>query len=140
MDGKHSQTIHVTPPAFGELKFPIIEVDAEISRASTLPAAAYSDPAFYAQQKNSVFARSWQWVGDAARVKAPGHVLPFTLLDGCLDEPLVLISDESAEVRCLSNVCTHRGALVVEGEGHLRSLRCRYHGRRFAMDLSLIHI
>ncbi|MEO7366432.1 MAG: SRPBCC family protein, partial [Gemmatimonadaceae bacterium] len=35
---------------------------------------------------------------------------------------------------CLSNVCTHRGALVVEGEGHLKSLRCRYHGRRFGMD------
>jgi len=31
-------------------------------------------------------------------------------------------------------VCTHRGAIVVEGEGHQRSLRCRYHGRRFGLD------
>lgn len=113
---------------------PAIEIDANIARASTLPAAAYSDPAYYELQKNAVFARSWQWAGDAARVKAPGHVLPFTLLEGCLDEPLFLSSDESAELRCLSNVCTHRGSLVVEGEGHLKTLRCRYHGRRFAMD------
>jgi len=138
MDGKHSQTVHGTSAAPGGIKSPMIEVDAEISRASKLPAAAYSDPAYYAHQKNSVFARSWQWAGDVSRVKAPGHVVPFTLLDGCLDEPLVLISDEWAEVRCLSNVCTHRGALVVEGEGHLRSLRCRYHGRRFAMDGSFV--
>src|SRR4029078_6393738 len=85
-------------------------------------------------QKDTVFARSWQWAGDADRVKAPGHVLPFTLLEGCLNAPLVLVADEDAELRCLSNVCTHRGTVVVEGEGHLKTLRCRYHGRRFGMD------
>ncbi|HEY3258364.1 MAG TPA: aromatic ring-hydroxylating dioxygenase subunit alpha [Gemmatimonadaceae bacterium] len=115
-----------------------IEIIPEIRRAFTLPARAYSNPDLYELQKDRVFARSWQYAADAARVKAPGHVLPFTLLDGCLDEPLVLASDDSATVRCLSNVCTHRGALVVEGEGHLRSLRCRYHGRRFAMDGSFV--
>ena len=119
-------------------KFAPIDIDPNIARASTLPAAVYSDPAYYRLQKDAVFARSWQWVGDADRVKAPGHVLPFTLLEGCLDEPLVLAADESATLRCLSNVCTHRGTLVVEGEGHLRSLRCRYHGRRFAMDGSFV--
>jgi choline monooxygenase len=60
------------------------------------------------------------------------------LLDGCLGEPLVITSDDDARVRCLSNVCTHRGALVVEGEGHLKTLRCRYHGRRFNLDGSFV--
>jgi Phenylpropionate dioxygenase and related ring-hydroxylating dioxygenases, large terminal subunit len=139
MANKHEQTVSAAMrPTEARRNPPPIEVDADISRAATLPAAAYSNPAYYALQKDAVFARSWQWAGDSARVKAPGHVLPFTLLEGCLDEPLVLASDESAEVRCLSNVCTHRGALVVEGEGHLRSLRCRYHGRRFAMDGSFV--
>ena len=117
---------------------PSIDIDENIARASTLPAAVYSDPRYFDLQKDTVFARSWQWAGDAERVKAPGHVLPFTLLEGCLNEPLVLVSDEDAELRCLSNVCTHRGTLVVEGEGHLKTLRCRYHGRRFAMDGSFI--
>src|SRR5438046_1589543 len=110
------------------------KIDRDISRAETLPARVYSDPACYEIQREKVFARSWQLVGDAARVRAPGRVVPFTLLEGCLDEPLVLTSDESCEVRCLSNVCTHRGALVVEGEGHAKHLRCRYHGRRFSLD------
>ncbi len=115
-----------------------VDIHDDIRVASTLPAAVYSDPAYFALQKERVFARSWQFAADAARVKAPGHVLPFTLLEGCLDEPLVVTSDDSAELRCLSNVCTHRGAIVVEGEGHLRGLRCRYHGRRFALDGSFV--
>ncbi|MET0395295.1 MAG: aromatic ring-hydroxylating dioxygenase subunit alpha [Longimicrobiaceae bacterium] len=111
-----------------------IEIDPDIRRASTLPAAVYHDPALYRIQRERVFARSWQLVPGAERVKAPGHLLPFTLLEGCLDEPLVLAADEEGTARCLSNVCTHRGTLVVEGEGHARGLRCRYHGRRFGLD------
>src|SRR5438477_810633 len=110
------------------------EIDKDIRRASTLPARVYSDPEYFEAQKDLVFARSWQYVGDAARVKAPGRVAPLTLLDGCLNEPLLLTSDDEGTVRCLSNVCTHRGALVVEGEGHARSLRCRYHGRKYGLD------
>jgi choline monooxygenase len=111
-----------------------LEIDKDIRRASTLPGWVYTDPQYFELQKDRVFARSWQWVGDASTVRAPGRVVPFTLLDGCLSEPLVLTSDDDGTVRCLSNVCTHRGAIVVEGEGHAKSLRCRYHGRRFGLD------
>lgn len=109
-------------------------IDPDISRAETLPAAVYHDPAWFARQKDTVFARSWQMVPGAERVKAPGHLLPFTLLEGCLNEPLVLAAGDDTRVRCMSNVCTHRGTLVVEGETHARFLRCRYHGRKFGLD------
>ena len=113
-------------------------IDPDISRAQTLPGRVYSDPAIYERQLERIFARSWQLVGDAAQVRTPGRVVPFTLLEGSLSEPLLLTSDEDCVVRCLSNVCTHRGALVVEGEGHAKTLRCRYHGRRFSLDGKLI--
>ena len=109
-------------------------VDADIRRAATLPSPLYHDPAWYRLQQERIFARSWQWIGDATRLRTSGRVLPFVLLDGCLDEPLVLTHGDDGHRHCLSNVCTHRGALVVEGEGHVRSLRCRYHGRRFGLD------
>src|SRR5207302_7656392 len=70
----------------------------------------------------------------ASQMKTAGHVRPFTLLEGCLDEALLLSVDEKLRTHCLSNVCTHRGALVVEGEEHIKGMRCRYHGRRFALD------
>ena len=109
-------------------------IEPDIRRAATLPSAVYHDPAWYRLQQERIFARSWQWVGDTAQLRTPGRTLPFTLLEGCLDEPLVLTHDDDGRLHCLSNVCTHRGALVVEGTGHQRSLRCRYHGRRFGLD------
>lgn len=113
-------------------------MDPVIGRAATLPSAFYHDAALHARAVERVFTRSWQFAGDAEALKAPGHVCPFTLLEGCLDEPLVLARGEDGELRCLSNVCTHRGALVVEGQGHVRGLRCRYHGRRFGLDGCLV--
>jgi choline monooxygenase len=116
------------------------DMDPDIRRASTPPAAIYHEPAAYALQRERVFVRSWQLAGEAGRVRAPGHVLPFTLLPGCLDEPLLLTRDQRGTLHCMSNVCTHRGALVVEGEGHVNTLRCRYHGRRFGLDGCLQHM
>lgn len=109
-------------------------MDERIERASTPPSRIYHDPPAFEEQKERVLTRTWHWASDAGRLKAPGHVLPLTLLEGSLDEPLCLTVDEEGSLHCLSNVCTHRGALVVEGEGHHKSLRCRYHGRRFRLD------
>jgi choline monooxygenase len=116
-----------------------LRVDPRIARSHTLPGPVAANPEIHARLVEGLFARSWQYVGDEARVRAPGHVLPTTLLPGSLDEPLVLVRDEDA-LRCLSNVCTHRGAVVVEGEGHVKHLRCRYHGRRFGLDGCLLHM
>jgi choline monooxygenase len=82
-----------------------------------------------------VFSRSWQFVGDVGLVKTGPRAHPFTLLEGFIDEPLVLTRDVTDELRYLSNVCTHRGDLLAQEPGPCgRTLRCRYHGRRFALD------
>jgi len=112
----------------------VFEIDPDIRLARTLPARVYSDPDLFRAQRDSVFARTWQYAAHDDLVKVPGQVFPFTLLPGALDEPLVLTRDLSDQIRCLSNVCTHRGTVVVEGAGHEQQLRCRYHGRRFTLD------
>lgn len=109
-------------------------IDADIRSASTLPARVYSDPAIFRLERERVFARTWQYAGHDDLVKVAGQVFPFTLLPGALDEPLVLTRDAQDRIHCLSNVCTHRGNLVVEGAGVEQQLRCRYHGRRFDLD------
>ncbi len=112
----------------------LFEIDPDIRVARTLPARVYSDPEIFRLERERLFARTWQYAGHADLVKVAGQVHPFTLLPGTLDEPLLLTRDANDRVRCLSNVCTHRGTLVVEGPGHAQQLRCRYHGRRFALD------
>ena len=109
-------------------------IDPDIRRAATLPAALYSDPAWFEAARRRIFARTWQWVADTDAVRVPGQTWPFTLLEGVLDEPLLLTRDSQDEIHCLSNVCTHRGTLVCEHAAVLPALRCRYHGRRFAHD------
>lgn len=109
-------------------------IDEDIRRAATLPSKVYRDPALFELARRRVFARSWQWVGDSDAVRVPGQVQPFTLLEGLLDEPLLLARDGEDELRCLSNVCTHRGTVLCQGSGVESVLRCRYHGRRFALD------
>lgn len=109
-------------------------VHPQIEEASTLPGTFYGDPNAYAATLERVFARSWQLVGDAHSVRVPGQVHPFTLLEGALDEPLLLTRDHDDKLHCISNVCTHRANLIVEEGGVHKQLRCRYHGRRFGLD------
>jgi choline monooxygenase len=117
-----------------------LTVHDDIRQASTLPSSFYKDPEIYRQVVERVFARSWQFVGDIDSVKVPGAVWPFVLLEGCLDEPMVLTRDTNDKLHLLSNVCTHRGMQVVEGAGNERYLRCRYHGRRFGLDGCFQHM
>jgi choline monooxygenase len=80
------------------------QIDPDISRAETLAGDVYCDPVLYERAKEKNFERSWQFVGNAARLKAPGHVRPFTLVEGCLDELLLLTVDEQGHTHCLSNL------------------------------------
>lgn len=109
-------------------------VDPDIRKAKTIPSEFFLSNEVWEEAKAKIFAKSWQFIGDSDLVKVPGQVHPFTLLDGCLNEPLLLSRDLDDHVHCLSNVCTHRANLVVEQGGNERFLRCRYHGRRFGLD------
>ena len=110
------------------------ERDSGIELAETLHPRFYRDPELFSLAKEALFPASWQFVSWRSQLKAPGHVIPVKVLEGFLDEPLVLTRDTADDIYCLSNVCTHRGNLLVEGECHTTSMRCRYHGRRFASD------
>ena len=109
-------------------------VDPNIARAKTPDASIYTDAAVFEQSREKIFAPTWQFVGHSALVVNAGDVHPFTLLPGFLDEPLLLTREQSNKINLLSNVCTHRGNLVAGEACNVRSLRCRYHGRKFDLD------
>ncbi|MEL7221484.1 MAG: Rieske 2Fe-2S domain-containing protein, partial [Bacteroidota bacterium] len=110
------------------------KVIADISRSTTLPAGFYFDPTIWEQMKEAIFASSWQYIGDEQEIfNVTVNTYPFFLLEKYVDEPLVLTKQEE-EIRCLSNVCTHRGFIVSHHPAHNRKLVCSYHGRRFDME------
>ena len=111
-----------------------MNIDQDIRKASTLPASFYRSAATFETVREKVFAGSWNYVADAEEIGPEGSAYPFTLLPGVLDEPLLFSKDQAGAVYCLSNVCTHRGKIVVEKAGPARTLSCGYHGRCFRLD------
>ena len=94
-----------------------LRIASDIGQAYTLPSLFYRDEGIFAQVREKIWAATWLYVADATVVARPGDVYPFTLLEGVLDEPLVLTRAQDGRLHCLSNVCTHRGKVVVEEAG-----------------------
>lgn len=87
------------------------------------------DPVRWPAIVEGVYAPAWHVAGV---VPPDGEAVPFTLLPGVLDEPLLLVGAPDGP-RVLSNACTHRGATLLDRPGRA-PLRCPYHGRRFGSD------
>lgn len=109
------------------------QVDPDIRRARMPPPELYTSAEIFERLGDRVFRSAWLMT-PALATEEIGDALPFELLPGVLRAPLALVRGTDAVVRCLSNVCTHRANLVIDAPGCLRSLRCRYHGRRFSLD------
>jgi choline monooxygenase len=114
----------------------MFDIDPDISRAGTLPGQFYQSAALFDRCREAVFARSWQLVAGAeAAVRRPLDAWPFFFMDHFLEEPLLLLRTAADRLQCLSNVCTHRGKILVERPTRLeRGIVCGYHGRRFQTD------
>lgn len=111
-----------------------LEVHPDIAYAKTLSTDFYLGATYFEEAKEKIFAKSWQFIGDTDQVKDSGWVTPVTLHPHLLDEPLLLSKDREGLLHCLSNVCTHRGNLLVEKPCKLNDIRCKYHGRRFGLN------
>src|SRR5439155_3708187 len=112
----------------------MFHTDTDIRKASTLPGEFYRSRRYFDLCRERVFRRTWQFIMDASALRSPGQVWPITLLPGFLDEPILLTRVPLDQLHCVSNVCTHRGSLLVEGPCHVHQIRCRYHGRTFHLD------
>jgi choline monooxygenase len=108
----------------------IFEIDPDIRKARTLDSTFYTDERYFQQSKDRIFARTWQFLGmdDGLETLYPANMLP-----GFLDEPVLLVKS-GENISCLSNVCTHRGKVLIEEACQANLIRCKYHGRRFSLD------
>ncbi len=108
----------------------MFDINPDITQAETLSSEFYTDERYFHESKEKIFARSWQFVGTTDEID---DLTPFTILESFLDEP-VLITKQSEKLNCLSNVCTHRGKILVEESCKANGMRCGYHGRRFDLN------
>lgn len=97
----------------------------DLSRAETLPASLYADPAVWLEERRAIFGREWLCVGHEQNLAGPGDYLAMDLAGW----PIFVVRDREGLIRGFHNVCRHRaGPIVWDGIGHTDVLRCRYHG------------
>ncbi|MBL4653107.1 MAG: aromatic ring-hydroxylating dioxygenase subunit alpha [Flavobacteriales bacterium] len=109
-------------------------IDEDITQATTLPGALYSSPSFFEKTKDAIFTKCWHFVTDTDEVRVDGTIFPFVMSQGFLNEPLMITRTDEG-LKCISNVCTHRGnILVATKQQNCKGITCCYHGKRFDLD------
>jgi len=108
-----------------------IYVDKDIKLAETLPAKFYKNKNIFEITKERIFLRCWHWIGDNSFKNEGNFKIPIEILPKFLNEPLVLTITDKNKIKCFSNVCTHRGNILVHEKCKSKKIICNYHGRRF---------
>ena len=108
--------------------------EPDLSRATTLPARWYVDPAFLDLEKEKIFWRTWQLVGFTHQVAKPGDFFACEIAG----EPIVVVRDLAGTLHALSNVCRHRASTIASFQGNCTTLRCPYHGWTYGLDGKLL--
>ncbi len=109
-------------------------IDKTIRLAATPAGDFYCSDENYNNAKEKVFATTWHFIGDESVFKEKNYLYPIWLLNGCLNEPLLLTKNKEGAATLVSNVCTHRGFVLVEEPMKATMIRCRYHGRCFSPE------
>lgn len=105
--------------------------------AAPLPRAAFVDPAVLDLEERAFLSSSWIPVAHEADLPRPGDWVRAPVRG----EHLAVLRAADLGVAALHAVCTHRGALLCDGDGgHLDALhlRCPYHGFTYATDGALL--
>ena len=107
---------------------PLIHPD--IRKAQTLPSRYYTECTVFDDLKSKL-SKSFHYAAHISQLEE-NNIIPLPQLENILNESLILV--KSDEVKCLSNVCTHRGMLIATESCSSKSLKCGYHGRTFGLD------
>lgn len=102
-----------------------------------IPTARYTDPAFFALERERVFARTWLFMGHESEWPEPGSYRSSERSGA----PIVVVRGDDGSLRAFFNSCRHRGAPVTRDEcGTARRLTCQYHSWSYGTDGTLMSV
>lgn len=107
------------------------------SDATPLPRAAFVDADVFELEERALFSRSWIPVAHVADLTRPGDWVRAPVRG----EHLIVMRGADLELAALHAVCSHRGALLCDGErGQVPELelRCPYHLWAYGTDGALL--
>lgn len=116
---------------------PIAQLQATAARpftqATAMPPGIYTSETVVAAELERIFAKDWICVGRASSLKRPGDYMTYDLAG----QPIIILRDESGEIRAMSNVCLHRMSTLLTGSGRRKVITCPYHAWMYGLDGTL---
>jgi choline monooxygenase len=103
------------------------------ARSWSLRAEAYTDARWADIELNAVFARTWQWICHAEKLRDQGSYVSATVAG----MPIAIVRGREGELRAFYNVCKHRAHELLQGSGTTRNIVCPYHAWTYSLDGSL---
>jgi Rieske 2Fe-2S family protein len=104
--------------------------------ARTMAREYYTAPEILEQEREAIFARSWNCVGRSAMLARPGS---YVLAD-IAGESIILLRGRDGGLRAFFNICRHRGTrILMEEQGQLsETIQCLYHAWTWTTEGRLI--
>ena len=96
----------------------------------------YTSEDIFAEEKEKLFYRSWQYACHVSELNEPGDYVATSVVG----QNVFVVRDHDGEIRGYYNICPHRGHQLVEGKGQTRVIVCPYHHWSFSLGGDLRHI
>jgi len=138
---EHERLTRVGPKERRHIISTVIESLQE--RPPNLPGTHYVDNRFYtdqgifAEERERVFRRVWNFVCHESEVRTPGD---FRVVN-VAGFPILLARGQEGVLRAFYNICRHRAAPVARQEcGNAKAFQCFYHLWTYGLDGQLIGV
>lgn len=104
---------------------------------TSIPASNYYDPIRWQREVDLIFKRLPLLLATTAEIREPNSYKAIEVVG----VPVLLVRDGSGVLRAFVNMCSHRGAMLVdEGIGSARRFACPYHNWTYDQGGSLVGI
>lgn len=110
------------------------KVRRPLELAVSPPGYYYTDEKLFRIEFEQIFLKEWLWVGHMGQINEIGDYFTFSYEE----ENVVVVRDNSGQVKAFSSVCRHRGALVAKGNGNCKFFKCPYHAWIYGLDGKLL--
>jgi phenylpropionate dioxygenase-like ring-hydroxylating dioxygenase large terminal subunit len=107
---------------------------ADFDNAQSLPPGIYHDREILKLEIERLFRREWLCMGRLAEMAGAGDYIARDLAGA----PVFAVRQRDGGVRAFANVCLHRAAQLLDGDGHVSRISCPYHSWTYDIDGQLL--
>jgi len=101
-----------------------------------LPNSTFRNADFYEAELSKIWHSDWVFATTEDAVPEPGDQLPVTIGH----QPVILLRTQDGSLAALSNLCAHRGTLLVEQATNAKRVQCPYHAWTYAESGRLLSV